>query len=102
MRPRTVGDFIAEVFKKTGLNQGQIAKKLKLDAVTISNWKRNKQYPKLEHIQRLLDLLQPKVRLADCLHLPEDITSSQDIKDILDLLREIASSIPQKHDDKSK
>lgn len=76
-KKRTPGDFIKEVIRKTGLTQRQVAKRLEISEVAVSNWVRNIYFPDPVNLQRLLNLLPERVNAGDCFHLPSDRNEDQ-------------------------
>jgi transcriptional regulator with XRE-family HTH domain len=78
------GGFVKKVRKKSGLDQQDFAKAVGVHTGTVSRWENGHAAPELKHLDAMLGLLKPPLKLSDCLYLPEEVSKYRRIETAID------------------
>ena len=80
---------IKEMIKKSGYSQKEVAKKLNISEVNLSNWCSGKMIPRLDNAYNLAKLLNCKIDELIEENPPNEKTESEEDKEILEIIRSL-------------
>ncbi len=81
---KTIGKRIAELRKKKGLTQNELAEKMHVTDKAVSKWERDLSYPDINAIAKLAEVLE--VPVNDLLNTKIQNTSKQKDNGLIDLI----------------